>query len=204
MIWDYTLLLTGVSLLPVGTLKSKDLAIEISMVNQSPTWHKAGYLYPLINVGGGDIPGSGIYINFGAQIVSIPYLAYKLRFVPVPYLTSNYTLKIFKLPMSISYPSSVPTTASSGSATTIAAATVSTTITAVNASRTLGGLIVNKSNRRLWIRFDALTATTAFPSIDIPANGGSIDIPDGYIGQITGIWESGATGSATLIEYIAV
>lgn len=104
--------------------------------------------------------------------------------------------------MAISYPSSVPSTASSGTATTIPAATVSTVISLSNPSRTLGGLIVNKGNKRLWIRFDGLTATTAFPSIDIPANGGSIDIPNGYIGQVTGIWESGATGAATLIEYI--
>jgi hypothetical protein len=105
--------------------------------------------------------------------------------------------------VSISYPSSVPLTATSGAVTTVNAATTSTTIAVASPNRTLGGIIVNKGSKRLWIRFDSLAATTASPCIDVPANGGSIDIPDGYVGAVTGIWEAGATGAATVIEFSA-
>jgi hypothetical protein len=105
--------------------------------------------------------------------------------------------------MSISYPSSVASTATVGTTVSIAASTTSATIAAANPARLLGGLIVNKGNKKLWVRFDTLPASAAFPSIDVPASGGSIDIPDGYIGAITGIWETGATGAATVIEFNA-
>ena len=185
------------------------LSIEVMPINLRLNWYKAGYLKILLPFEGQWLPISTkpILLTW-RQIVEIPYQEYRLLFTPENWLESpNFIVKPYAIkynPMSIGYPSSVPSTASAGTATTIPAATVSTTIAAFNASRTLGGLIVNKSNKRLWIRFDALTATTAFPSIDIPANGGSIDIPDGYIGQITGIWEAAATGAVTLIEYIAV
>ncbi len=202
MIWDYTLPLIGGKLLPVGTLKCPALAIEIVMLDKPPGWNRAGYLYPLLSIGGGDIPASSIPINFDAQIIQVPYRSYKLRFEPVKWLTSKYTFKLFKINMAINYPNN-PTTSTSGTVTTVAAAAVSTVISAPNANRLLGGMIINKTNRRLWIRFDATAATAASPSIDIPANGGSVDISDGFIGQITGIWEAGATGSCTIIEYLA-
>jgi hypothetical protein len=105
--------------------------------------------------------------------------------------------------MNISYPSSVSPVSTSGTVTTVNAATTSTTIAVGSPNRLLGGLIVNKGNKKLWVRFDSIAATTASPCIDVPANGGSIDIPDGYIGAVTGIWEAGATGAATVIEFSA-
>lgn len=201
MIWDYTFSLTGRKLLPVGTLRSLNLAIEINFPEKRNVWYSAGYLYPLINIDGGDIRAQPIAISFDAQIIQIPYNQYKLEFQPVKWLTSQYTLNLKKISMGINYPETVRT-ASAGTVTTVTAAAVSTIISSANANRLLGGMLVNKSNRRLWIRFDATAATTTSPSIDIPANGGSTDIPDGFIGQITGIWEAGATGACTVIEYI--
>jgi hypothetical protein len=105
--------------------------------------------------------------------------------------------------MSISYPASVPSASTVGAVTSVTAATVSATIAVANPSRLLGGMIINKGSKKLWVRFDTLPATVAFPSIDVPASGGSIDIPDGYVGAITGIWEASATGAATVIEFNA-
>jgi hypothetical protein len=203
MDWDYVLTLKGSSLLPVGTLRCQNLAIELTVPNQSKTWFKAGYLVPLINVSGGDIPAQDILIRFGAQIIQIPYSAYKLRFIPVPYLPDRYTLKLLKLPMSISYPSSIPVTANAGTVTAVTPSANSATIVQPNTTRLLGGMIINKTNKRLWIRYDTIAATTAAPCIDIPPNGGSTDIPDGYVGQVTGIWEAAPVGTCTVIEYLS-
>ena len=183
------------------------LSIEVMPVNLRLNWYKAGYLKILLPFEQQWLPISTkpILLTW-RQIVEIPYQEYRLLFTPENWLESpNFIVKPYPIkynPMSIGYPSPVPSTSSAGATTTIPAASVSTTIAASNANRTLGGLIVNKANKRLWIRFDAIAATTAFPCIDIPANGGSIDIPDGYIGQITGIWEGTPTGAATLIEYL--
>ena len=103
--------------------------------------------------------------------------------------------------MNISYPSSTTPVSTAGAVTTVTANVASTVIAVASPNRVLGGLIVNKGSKKLWVRFDSIAATTASPCIDIPASGGSIDIPDGYIGQVTGIWEAGATGAATVIEF---
>jgi hypothetical protein len=190
MNWDYELVLTGQSLLPVGTLHNQDLAIEVTIASLSPTWEKAGYLYPLINVGGGDIPASGIFIRFGAQVISIPYSAYKLQFVPVPYIGSRYTLKLFKLPMGINFASPTPEQLGSEVTTTVAASITSVVLDPANPTRR-NGFIVNKSNRNLWVTFSATAATAAAPT-NLITPGSNIDIPENYTGVINGIW-SGPT-----------
>jgi hypothetical protein len=203
MIWDYTLLLRGESLLPVGTLHSKDLAIEFTIPNQSPTWHKAGYLYPLISVGGGEIPAQGIFIGFGQQVIQIPYTVYKLRFVPVPYITSSYTLKLFKLPMGINNAPATPETLSGEVVTTIVANVVNVVLDPLNLARRQG-FITNKSNRNLWVSFSATAATAAAPT-NLVSPGSNIDIPENYTGQINGIWSGPApTLNAEVHQFNAV
>jgi hypothetical protein len=81
MEWDYTLNLTGSRLLPVGLLSARALAIEFTLFNRLSTWYKAGYLFTLISIGGGDIPAEPILIRFGSQVIQVPYSAYKLKFV---------------------------------------------------------------------------------------------------------------------------
>jgi hypothetical protein len=105
--------------------------------------------------------------------------------------------------MNISYPSSTVPVSTAGAVTTVNATTSSTTIAVASPNRLLGGLIVNKGTKKLWVRFDSIAATTASPCVDVPPNGGSIDIPDGYVGAVTGTWETGATGAATVIEFSA-
>jgi hypothetical protein len=203
MIWDYELTLTGASLLPVGTLDRHNLAIEFSILNQPSTWYKAGYLYPLINVGGGDIPAQGILIGFGQQVIQIPYTAYKLRFVPVPYLTSPYQLKLFKLPMSINYAPAAPEQLGDEVVTTVNASLTNVVLDPANPTRR-EGFIVNKSNRNLWVRFGATAATAAAPTSLVPPNS-NISIPDNYTGAINGIWSGLApTLNAEIHQFNAV
>jgi hypothetical protein len=203
MNWDYTLTLTGASLLPVGTLNSRDLAIEFSLVNQSSTWYKAGYLYPLINVGGGDIPAAGILIGFGQQVIQIPYTAYKLRFIPVPYITRSYNLKLFKLPMGINNAPAPAEVLGGETITTVAASITNVVIDPANPTRR-DGFITNKSNRNLWVLFSTTAATAAAPT-NLVTPGSNIDIPEGYTGVINGIWSGPApTLNAEVHQFNAV
>jgi hypothetical protein len=203
MIWDYTLRLTGSKLLPVGTLHDRALAIELTFVNQPLTWFKAGYLYPLISVGGGDIPAEPILIRFGTQVIQIPYSAYKLKFVPVDYLTVLYTLKLFKLPMAINFAPTLPETLGSEVITTVAASITSVVLDPANPARRQG-FVVNKSNRNLWVNFSATIPTAAAPNNLITPNS-NIDIPEGYTGVINGIWSGPApTLNAEIHQFNAV
>ena len=63
------------------------------------------------------------------------------------------------------------------------------------------GLVINNSNKNLWVSFTGTAATAAAPSIKILANGGNIDIPGSYTGSVSGIWEAGATGSCVVHEF---
>lgn len=203
MNWDYVFSLTGSKLLPVGTLTRRDLAIEVTIPNQPPTWNKAGYLVPLISVGGGDIPAQDILIRFGAQIINVPYSRYKLRFVPVPYLPANYTLKLYKLPMGINFAPTPPEQLGDEVVTTVVANVVNVILDPVNPTRR-EGFIVNKSNRSLWVRFAATAATAAAPTSLVPPNS-NINIPDGYTGQINGIWSGPApTLNAEIHQFNAI
>lgn len=105
--------------------------------------------------------------------------------------------------MSIGYPSNsaITTTATSS---VVGASTSAVPISAANPLRLNGGEIVNNSNKDMWLRFDLpATVTTTPPSIKIVANGGSIDIPENYIGPISGLWLAGATGNCTVVELFA-
>lgn len=203
MQWDYVLSLTGSRLLPVGTLTRRDLAIEVTIPNQPPTWNKAGYLVPLISIGGGDIPAQDILIRFNAQIINVPYAAYKLRFVPVPYMPPNYTLKLFKLPMGINFAPTPPEQLGDEAVTTVVANVVNVVLDPANPTRR-EGFIINRSNRTLWVRFGATAATAAAPTSLVPPNS-NINIPDGYTGIINGIWSGPApTNNAEVHQFNAV
>jgi len=203
MQWDYVFSLTGSKLLPVGTLTRRNLAIEVTIPNQPPTWNKAGYLVPLISVSGGDIPAADILIRFGPQIINIPYSAYKLRFVPVPYLPANYSLKLHKLPMGINFAPASPESLGDEVTTVIVANVANVVLDPVNLARR-EGFIVNKSNRNLWVRFAATAAVAAAPTSLVPPNS-NINIPDGYTGQINGIWSGpNPTNNAEIHQFNAI
>jgi hypothetical protein len=186
MNWDYELNLTGSSLLPVGTITTRNLAIELTILNQPKTWFKAGCLVPLISVGGGDIPAQDILIRFGSQIIEVPYLAYKLRFIPVPYLPANYTLKLFKLPMGINNAPAQPEILSTELTTVIPASIGVVPLDPANPARRQG-FVKNNSNRNLWVSFSTTPPTAAAPT-NLVTPGSNIDIPENYTGPVLGIW----------------
>lgn len=203
MNWDYVLNLTGSSLLPVGTITHRNLAIELTILNQPKTWFKAGYLVPLIGVGGGDIPAQDILIRFGSQVIQIPYSAYKLRFIPVPYLPANYTLKLFKLPMGINNAPLAPEQIGGETITIVNANIAVVVLDPANPTRR-EGFITNKSNRNLWVNFSATAPTAAAPS-NLVSPGSNIDIPNNYTGAIGGIWSGPApTLNAEIHQFNAV
>jgi hypothetical protein len=67
----------------------------------------------------------------------------------------------------------------------------------------VSGLIINNTNRVLWVVFGTGTATAAAPNISVPV-GGNIDIPDGYVGAVQGICAGAASnlsGSIQVTEF---
>jgi hypothetical protein len=203
MQWDYTLNLTGARLLPVGVLSARALAIEFTLFNRLSTWYKAGYLFPLISIGGGDISAEPILIRFGSQVIQVPYSAYKLKFVPVDYLTELYTLKLFKLPMAINFAPTTPENLGSEVITTVAASITSVVLDPANPTRRQG-FVVNKSNRNLWVNFSVTAPTAAAPN-NLITPGSNIDIPENYTGAINGIWSGPApTLNAEVHQFNAV
>lgn len=203
MNWDFTLSLTGEKLLPVGTLHSRNLAIEITAPNEPSTWNRAGYLYPLIPVGGGDIPAASTLLIFGAQIIEVPYQNYKLLFKPVPYLKSTYTLKLFKLPMGINNAPIQPEILGGEVITTIPASVIAVVLDPINLARR-DGFITNKSNRNLWVNFSSAVVTASAPN-NLVTPGSNIEIPESYTGVINGIWSGpNPTLNAEIHQFNAV
>lgn len=85
---------------------------------------------------------------------------------------------------------------------------VPASITPVNHPGTegrMGGIIINKSNKSLWIRMGDAQATPALlaadPAIEV-LNGGNWDIPTTWDGTIGLIWATGVNplGAAFIIE----
>jgi hypothetical protein len=117
----------------------------------------------------------------------------------------DYSAPVYQIPntgqsMSISFPPNTPQSTSS-TITTVSGSTTSTTILAANSAR-MSGLIVNGTNKTLWVNFGTTPATTAAPSLSVPQNA-NIDIPDNYIGAVQGICSGTPTGSITITEFNA-
>jgi hypothetical protein len=140
------------------------------------------------------------------QIVLVPFTSIKLNFWQYPWMT-GYKVTIDELTigdlMSASYQSSTPPQFGSVN-TTVPTNTANVTLSLANPNRIGGGLIVNTSaTRNLWVLFGATAATTTEPSVLVPKGRGNIDIPDGYTGQINGIWEGADTnGKASIWEFL--
>jgi hypothetical protein len=103
--------------------------------------------------------------------------------------------------MSISYPSLGIPPVGNDVVLTVVPSVTNVVLSAVNLNRAPESLIINSSNKNLWVSFTGAAATTASPSIKVPANGGSMDIPGSYSGVINGIWEAAATGTAAVHEF---
>ena len=81
MIWDCEYLITSSipTVLPYQ-FTAQILAIEINASNQKPTWYRAGYLGSFIDFDGEKFSGSKLELNFGKQLIQVPYLNYRLQF----------------------------------------------------------------------------------------------------------------------------
>jgi ammonia channel protein AmtB len=188
---------------------SQVLAIDVSATNKKATWYQAGYLQSLVVIDGVEFAGERFILGFGSQLIRIPYVSYTLRFQAKEWL-ENTELKIKQLSsaqisntiMAIGS-SPVNPSADSSSVTTVAASVTAIQISAANPSRMFGGLIVNKSNKIMYVRFGLPAGlVAAAPATAIPANGGNIDIPDDYTGPISAIWATAATGNCEITELI--
>jgi hypothetical protein len=102
--------------------------------------------------------------------------------------------------MAIYGPSSQPTSISDNPLT-VNASTTSIPIGAVNQNRSPESYIVNNSNKIMWVSWGITPALAAAPFTPVPANGGAIDVPGNFVGQIYAIWAAGATGSCVFHEF---
>lgn len=104
--------------------------------------------------------------------------------------------------MNISAPNTPPTSNASTD-TTAPAATTSTLLLGANSNR-LEGMVINNTNRVIWISFGP-AAVTAFPSKSV-AVGGNISLPENYVGAVFGICagqSNNLTGNFQITEFIA-
>jgi hypothetical protein len=185
-------------------LDSQLLVIQVEMLGRPVSWNKAGDLFPLLLFGSEQIDLPSIPVLFGKKGIRIGEKVTSFRFIPVPWLRSYYTIKIWKVStMGINFPP-VVATATAGTVGTVPASVASVAISPANANR-LGGLIINNTNRVLWVLFNSAVATTASPSVSVPV-GGNIDINENYVGEIRGInagAAAGLTGSIQVLEFNA-
>jgi hypothetical protein len=104
--------------------------------------------------------------------------------------------------MSISFPSTGEITGAD-TPTSIPYSNTNLLILAANPTRAAGGLVINNGTKVLWLNVTGAFATTAHPSIPVPANGGAYDLPGNYKGNVYGIWVAGGSGSAAVHEFNA-
>jgi hypothetical protein len=104
--------------------------------------------------------------------------------------------------MSINFPA-VGEVTGPDAPTSVPYSATNTLILAANPARATGGMVINNATKILWLNVSGAFATTAYPSIPIPANGGVYDLPGNYKGNVYGIWASGGSGSAAIHEFSA-
>lgn len=83
--------------------------------------------------------------------------------------------------------------------TTVASSTDSTVLLAANNHR-IGAIIYNNSLSDLYIDLDGTVSTDNF-AFKLAAEGGYYQIPYGYVGIISGVWDS-VNGSAMVREFL--
>jgi hypothetical protein len=87
--------------------------------------------------------------------------------------------------------------------TTVTSSATTVRLLAANPNRK-GAIIYNQANKVLSLAFGG-TATVALSKKDIPALtsliGGYYEVPFGYTGEISGIWEANPTGTANIVEF---
>lgn len=85
--------------------------------------------------------------------------------------------------------------------TSVPSAAASTVLLTANRQRK-GGSIFNTDANALCVRMDGGTATTTTGFNVRLVQNAYFEIPVGYTGQITGIWEVDGVGAANIAEYV--
>ncbi len=206
MLWDCQIVADSKLLLPCD-FNTNLLAIMVSCRNQRSTWYRAGFLQSYLQIEGQSFVGLKHDLHFGSQLIQIPYKQYTLSYDPIDW-AFGISVKIKQLsiseyysPMSGSY-QPVPPVITPDAPLTIPAAVTSAVIVPANLLRSPECLIINNSNKNMWMTFTGAAATTAAPSIKV-IPGGNYDIPGSYTGAINAIWEAAATGSAVFYGFTA-
>lgn len=181
------------------------LAISVSAENRRSTWYKSGYLQAIVDVRGIPFRGRKFTLEYGDQLIEIPYSAYSLRFEPVEY-AKNTQIRINELltqeviqlmPLYNDMPKTIadqPVTDSvptSFAAPQYLAATLPAAYQALapNTSRQKFA-IRNKGTAPVNLDLDAPTSATS-SMVVIPANGVYVSDID-YQGAVF-VWSSNAT-----------
>jgi hypothetical protein len=89
--------------------------------------------------------------------------------------------------------------ATTGTKSAVNSAAVSTTLLAANTSRK-GATITNTDANALLIDGSGGTASATSYTYRV-LTGGVVEVPFGYTGLITGIWEADGAGAAVVVEY---
>lgn len=103
--------------------------------------------------------------------------------------------------MAISFPSAGNRPVGADVTTTVQPTTDYVVVAAANPNRAPDCLIINNTTGVMWVSFTGTVATTAAPSIPIPANGGALDIPGTYTGVVLATWAAAATGTAVCHQF---
>lgn len=94
-----------------------------------------------------------------------------------------------------------PTSSSNVNTTTVAVNVASTTLLAANPQRA-GAIVINNSTKAiLYINFGSAASLTNY-TYKLAINGGGVEVPFDYVGEIFGIWDKAdASGSAKVQEF---
>ena len=187
-----------------NTYSDSGVNIEIIPNSSSPNWYKAGYLNILLPFGSKWVPiGNKSILLTWNQVIEVPYQSYRLSFSPefwlngCQFIINSYQIK-YNL-MSGSFQSVNPTVVND-TPLVIGAVTANIVAVPANPLRSPECLIVNNSNKNMWVTFTGAAATLTPPSIKVIA-GGNYDVPGSYVGAINAIWEPGASGSAVFYGF---
>lgn len=176
------------------------LAIEIAASNQRETWFNSGYLSILTNFSGSIFVGKKYQLEFGLQLIEVPYLNYQLRFdsqnwlrdanIKIKQLSPSEIESIYRLYVSKGE-NILPEVAESIYSTVIpvSPSNPNPVFKLADARPRSSALIKNKTNKAVFIKEGAATSLPTLvagdPFVSIPANG-SCTVED-FSGEIVGL-----------------
>lgn len=105
--------------------------------------------------------------------------------------------------MSISYPSGTSRRIADVNARHQEISVNSSEIMLANASRAGGTMIINNTNKAIWIRLgdnQIPAVKNNSSSFAIPPNGGNYALPDQYLGAVQGLLDAAAVGTMQIVE----